>query len=379
MNYVIYDIKCFVFAILCITLYVIFDKKTSKIQLIDIVMMIVLVIVSGARCNFGSDTYNYYIQYNNVLTQYNSFWDVLNSSYQSGFISLSYVIYKLTNFEYGLFWVVALIIYPTTIIYMRKKTEKPSVAFAVYLLMGFFVMSNNILKQYIAMLIIMIAYYSFLKKKRYIGYAVMIFLASKFHMTAVIAGILILIANKIKPNYRNLRICIIIGVLTSVLYNIVIPIIINNIPVLSKYSIYIGIERSYTTMLRGALNAISYVIMYLILTYMLIKNKEQIKDNSPENNYGYEQISFLFLAIMISIVAIRNQTINRIGLYLYQFIIFIVPNLFYIKFDYRKRQIYLTTLIILLMGWYGFNNIIGAENRYYDYSTYFNDIPKSYF
>ena len=379
MEYLIYDIKCLVFAILIITLYLIFDKKTNKIQLIDILIIIILVVISGIRCNFGSDMFNYYNQYNNVTYNYRNLGDVFNSSYQSGFITLCYIVYQLTNFEFGIFWSIALITYPVIVIYARKKTQRPSLVIASYILMGFFVMSNNILKQNIAMTLLLIAYYSFLKKKKYIRYAILIFIASKFHITALVVGILIIFTTKISPTYKNFGKFVLLGVIICILYNFVLPLIITNIPILSRYEGYLYLERSTSTIIRGTLNIISYIIMYVILTLIFLHEKEKIKAIDERDNYGYEQISFLFIAIMISIVAIRNQAINRIALYLYQFIIFMIPNLFKIKYSYRNKQAYLSLIVILIIGWFCLNNIIGAENRYYDYSTYFNDTPKSYY
>ena len=379
MEYLIYDIKCTIFAVVCIIIYVIFDKKTKKIQLIDIIMMIILILVSGFRCNFGSDSYNYYNQYNSVTDIYYNFWDVFNSSYQSGFISLCYIVYQLTHFEYAIFWVIALITYPVIIIYARKKTQKPSIVFAAYILMGFFVISNNILKQNIAMVIMLIAYYSFLKKKKYIKYFILVFIASKFHITAIIAGICIFMGTKISPTYKNLRLFVLIGIVISVLYNFVVPFIITNVPVLFKYENYLNIERSTTTIIRGGINVISYIIMYTILTIVLLNNKEKIKKLHDGKDNCYNEIAFLFIAIMFSIIAIRNQTINRIAFYLYQFIIFMIPNLFELKFTYKSKKMYLAFFVIIFMLWFGFNNIFGAENRYYDYSTYLTDIPKPYY
>lgn len=378
-EYIIYDIKCTIFAILCIVLYIIFDKKTKKIQIIDIVMIVLLIVISGIRCNFGSDTYNYYRQYVTIDIFYEGFWEAFNSSYQSGFISLCYIIYQITHFDFAIFWVVAIIIYPTVIIYIRKKAQKPSLAFAMYMLMGFFVISNNILKQNIAMIILMIAYFSFLKKKKYMRYALLVFIASKFHATAIIGGILLIIGTRINPTYKNLKIFIILGVIGALLYNVVVPIAIQNISILSRYESYIDMDRSITTIIRGTLNTVSYVIMYTILAVTLIKNKDRIKEVEGQNSLIDEQISFLFIAIMFSIISISNQTINRIGLYFYQFIIFMLPSLFYIKYDSEKKKKYMTLLIILILGWFLFNNIIGAENRYYDYSTYFTDVPKRYY
>ena len=54
-----YDMLYTAFSIVCIVLYIIFDKKTKKIQPIDIVMILILIIISGIRCNVGSDYYSY--------------------------------------------------------------------------------------------------------------------------------------------------------------------------------------------------------------------------------------------------------------------------------------------------------------------------------
>lgn len=377
MNYLIYDIKCVIFAFICITIYVMFDKKTKKIQVIDIIMIGILVLVSGLRCNFGSDSFNYYNQYNSVTDIYSNFWEAFNSTYQSGYISLCYIVYELIHFEFAIFWVVALITYPFIIIYARKKTQRPSIVFAMYILMGFFVSSNNILKQNIAMVIMFGAYYGFLKEKKYFGYVILTVIASKFHITAIIAGICIFLATKIEPNYKNFIKFILIGIIISIFYNVIAPFIINNMQILADYEEYLSLERSTTTIIRGTINVISYIIMYGILTIILLNKRKQIEE--LENNNCYREISFLFIAIMISIISIRNQTMNRIAMYLYQFIIFMIPSLFSLKYTIKAKKRYLTFFIFLFIGWFCLNNIVGAENRYYDYSTYLTDTPKQYY
>ena len=378
MKYLVYNIESLIVAVLCIALYVIFDKKSKKIQIIDIVMIIIMIIISGIRCNFGSDSYNYYIQYNHINYVYSDLKGIFIANYQSGFAALCYIVYNFTKFKFAIFWAVAIIVYPTIIIYMRKYTQRPSIAFAVYVLMGFFVISNNILKQEIAMTILIVAYYSFLKKNKKIRYILLVAIASMFHITAIIGGIAIWGATKIKPSYKNLIKYSSIGVILSVVYNVFMPILLK-IPVFEKYVNYLTIERSDSTILRGTLNIICYIIIYIIISIILLHNKDKIKDIEDDDNYGYEQISFLFIAIMISIISVRNITMNRIGLYLYQFVVFSLPSLFVIKYDYQKRKFYLIIITLLMLVWFLVNNIIGAENRYYSYSTYFNSIPKPYY
>ena len=379
MKFLIYDIKVLTFIMICIVIYVIFDKKSAKMQIIDFIIMGILIIVSGFRCNFGSDYFNYYIQYNNISNTYYSLWDAFIRTYQSGFSTLSYFIYSITYFQYGIFWAVAIITYPTIIIFMRKYTSKPSVAFAVYMLMGYFVISNNILKQNIAMVILMVGYYMFLSKNKKIGYIILVFIASKFHVTAIVGGVLIYLGTKIEPTYKNLIRCIVLGIIIFILYNYILPIIVTNIPIFEKYSSYLTLQRTENDKFRGLINIVSYIVMYMILTHLLLKNKNKIREIPVVGEIGYHQISFIFLAIMISIISIRNLTMNRVAFYLYQFIVFLIPNLFLIKYDYRSKKIYLTFIVFLLISWFSINNIVGAENRYFNYHTYLKDTPVSYY
>lgn len=121
---IIYDIIYLAFSILCIGLYTIFDKKTKKIQPIDIIIISILVIISGIRCNCGSDYYSYYITYNNWIGNVDSVNTIIESNSQFGLYVLSFILKSITDFPYAMFWMIAIIIYPIMIIYMRKTTRK---------------------------------------------------------------------------------------------------------------------------------------------------------------------------------------------------------------------------------------------------------------
>ena len=121
---IIYDIIYLAFSILCIALYTIFDKKTKKIQPIDIIIILMLVIISGIRCNCGSDYYSYYIAYNNWLGNVDSIHMIIEDNSQFGLYVISFLLKTITDFPYAIFWMIAVIIYPTMIIYMRKTTRK---------------------------------------------------------------------------------------------------------------------------------------------------------------------------------------------------------------------------------------------------------------
>ncbi len=236
------------FSIACIALYIIFDKKTKKIQSIDIIMIAILIIISGIRCNVGSDYYTYYTAYNNWLVNVDNIQDVIQSNSQFGLYVLGFMLKSMTDFPYALFWLVACIIYPCMIIYMRKTTEKPSVAFMCFMLLGFFAISNNILKQSMAMLIMIYAYESFIKNKK-IKFVIATLLASTFHTTAIIVAILMVLTRKIKPSYKNLLVFILIGVIGLFAYNVVGN-IVTHISLLERYQTYFINTTTYSSMIK---------------------------------------------------------------------------------------------------------------------------------
>lgn len=370
---IMYDILYTMFSIICIILYTIFDKKTKKIQPIDIIIIIILIVVSGIRCNVGSDYYSYYIAYNNWLVNLDSIHDVVQSNSQFGLYVLGFILKSITDFPYAIFWMIACMIYPCMIIYMRKATQKPSIAFMCYALLGFFAISNNILKQAMAMLIMIYAYECLANHKK-IKFIFVVLIASIFHTTAIIAAILMIISRKIKPSYNNLLVCILAGVVAFLSYH-VIGNVIGSISILERFQTYFINTTTYSSMLKETIGTVGYALIYIAITVILISKKEEIKENNEE---AYKRIPMLMIGVAISIFSINNWTINRIALYLYQFVITIMPALFAIKYTPKEKKYYLLMILTLLVGACLFLTIFAAENEYYSYQTYFNTEPMPY-
>lgn len=370
---IMYDILFTTFSIICIMIYTIFDKKTKKIQFIDIVMIGILIVISGIRCNAGSDFYSYYLAYNNWLPNIDSIIDVIQANSQFGLYTLGFILRGITEFPYALFWMVACIVYPCTIIYMRKKTERPSIGFMCYILLGFYTISNNILKQAMAMLIMLYAYECLTKNKK-TKFVIATLIAATFHTTAIIAAITMIVSRKIKPTYKNLAICILVGVLGFLAYNIV-GIVIGYIPFLERYQAYFTNTIVYSSMMKETIGTAGYALIFIAISVILISKKDEIREHSEEE---YKRISMIILGTAISIFSINNWTINRIALYLYQFIIVIMPSLFSIKYTPKEKKSYRLMIVVLLLSACLFLTIFAADNEYYSYHTYFTTEPRPY-
>lgn len=370
---IMYDMLYTSFSIIGIILYTIFDQKTKKIQPIDIIMIIVLIVVSGLRCNVGSDYYSYYIAYNNWLANLDSVHDVVQSNSQFGLYVLGFLLKSITDFPYALFWTIACIIYPCMIIYMRKTTGKPSIGFMCFTLLGFFAISNNILKQTMAMLIMIYAYEGLVKNRK-IRFVIATLVASTFHTTAIIVALLMVVARKIKPSYKNLLVCILIGIVGIFVYNIVGN-VVGHISVLERYHTYFINTTTYSSMIKETIGTVGYALIYMAIAVILISKKDQIKEEDEE---AYKRISLLMIGIAISIFSVNNWTINRIALYLYQFIVTIMPALFAVKYTPKEKKSYIIIIMTLLVVACLFLTIFAAENQYYSYQTYFSTEPRPY-
>lgn len=358
-----FDIKYIIFCLCICLLYKIFNKENNKIQIIDIVTMCILVVVSALRCNVGSDYVSYYLRYNSITNVYSGIKDIIINSNSVMFDILAYIVKIIVNNEYAIFWVVALIIYPCLIIVLRKNFKKPYIGLAVYLFMGFYSISNNIIKQYLAMCLILISYKYLISRKK-LKFIFIVIIASLFHSTALIAALLIILSTKIKANGLSLVIANFIGVTCFMFFDVFITIFEKYIP----YNYYIYIQNNYGSMIKQTIGVIGYVIIYNLIIIILLRKKDVLKINNIN-------IAVLIIAIPVNILAIQCWPISRVCLYLYQFIIFIAPKLLdynYEKNNLRKNVVFFYLLMII---WMGFINIFGSDNEYYNYTTYYQVNP----
>lgn len=361
---VLFDMMYLAFGLIVCFLYRLFNKKTNKIQWIDFLIIFILVFVSSLRCNVGSDYYGYYLRYNGILSTYPSITHIFSTSTSILFDMICYFTIKMTNFRFAIFWVVSILIYLPLILYFRKTNRKPYIGLFIFIFAGFYLITNNIIRQSLAMVFVFIAYH-FLKNKKMVKYILFIFLACLFHPSAIFAGILILLSRKINPSFQSLLLMNMIGMIGFVLFTPVMQLLDQFIP--NKYLNYIVFN--YGGMMKQTLSVVGYVLFYNIMAFILINHRKKIKE---ENEEYYKMISMIILAIPISIVAIKCWPINRVAIYLYSFIIVLLPVIYNSKEILGKLKVLISVLIII---WFAFLNIFGGDNEYYDYNIYVNTTP----
>ncbi|HEM5332235.1 TPA: EpsG family protein, partial [Streptococcus suis] len=296
-------------------------KKQPLLHSSDAIIYLIMTIVSAIRLNTGSDFYNYYTYFDQILIRYNSFEEVFFQS-QSGYFALSYIIKQITDYQYAIFAVIAVFSYAYLFYLIRSEVEDTTSALLTYMFLGYYAYSNNILKQYIAMNFVMATYLA-LSRRKYFKTILFAVGAMLFHYSSVLVLVILFFASRFKPTFNKYYLAIVGGLVVALNLNTLFAIFFKLIPSASGYEIYVNWRRS--DQIRLVLAVLGMAIMHGILIYYILKYKDKIK---KQDERRYREIIFLIIGLAINILSIRQWIINRIAVYFYQFIILILPTMF---------------------------------------------------
>ena len=352
---------------LLMILMIIISKIIKKKKIASAIIVIMCIIYASIRYNVGSDYDTYYLQYNNSLDYFYSVKQILSLDFQFSFnIILFLTKYYLQN-EYAIFFVTSLIIYPLTFRAIRKTSNSFSESVVLYFLLGFHLISLNILKQEIAMIIFLFIYNYIIKdeKKKWLLIILLSYLMLTFHISGLIPLIILFISCLFKPTKFKIAISTLLSTILLFSYKN----IVNLIPFLSRYVRYTtDINKDYYIVIIGT---IGYLIFNLILLFIIYKNKEDLINKNKNNRII---INALILSIPLKVVGIFNFPIYRLSLYIDQLLLFIVPDLINIFKEKNKQRFskeYIMYFIILII-YNAFSIIFLAHNNFYTYQTIFN-------
>lgn len=382
-NMIIYSITSTFICCMISGLYCANRHYSRKIQIDDLFGMLALICLSGLRYEVGSD----YIRYQQgYLFAANRFRDlstlftkeVLSRyTYEVGYETLSVFTYRLFHNEYAIFWVVAIILYIPLVFYCRKRTNDAHVAFATFVLFGFWGLSLNIMKQAIAMMLA-VCFYEFLKKKKYIRAVLCAIIAFSFHTTSIVAiGVIVLvhiIAKKVNiSTKRNLRLIVLIGIALRFGTSLLLA-VMSHISPLSKYVYYLDSE--YTRINRSFIwiGALVETIVVIIIIYIAINKIDDLQKRNPENA---EIIAIIMMGIPLSIIGVSRRLwlANRFAKFFFLFLIVLLPSL--IGRDYSvKGKLYLfhsktrVSFWIGLITWHILYSVLLLDNNLFHIGTY---------
>ena len=306
----------FFLIILSLIGFIIFkDKKENDKyrKIYFIILCLIFTLVSAIRYNVGTDYLN---TYGNALKWLS---EGKNYNYEFLFLKLNFFIIKCHGTVWILMAICSIFTIPAFFKFIKENVDKKYWFLAVFLFIGttVYYATMNVVRQYVAIAILLYAY-NFFREKKYIRYIIFNCVALLFHTSAIINFLLIiLVMINNKKDINNVLIIFyaisIIGIIIDFRYAIKIF----SFAIPERYVAYLNSkfirEKNYT--------AIFKLIIPNIIIWLMFKNKNKLQENKNFNicymaMWVYVILSNMFYGINIFI---------RLAWYFEYYMILIIP------------------------------------------------------
>lgn len=337
-------------------------KNNRKILgiIFSVLTIFIVCFFAGIRSlDIGTDVKGYFIIVYNYFTKenYNIFQVCEATNVEIGFSLLMYISSAFKNVNVCLF-VIQLATFLPIYLFAYKMRDKYSMLYIILIfLLTFYVRSFNLMRQSIAisLIILSISYYM---EKKYRKTLILLFLACSFHITAIICIAIYLLYNFcFMKNTLNKRFYILFILLSFIFLTVFYEGLLKILP--SRFIYYLNSNFAISAFtLLGLLKKLIWIIFACIyLNRYKIKNSE---------NYHIVLFSALLLLIdtIFYFMGIKISSAARIGYYfLYTGYFIFIPK---IK-EVFKEKTFINIVIITLLMFFWYNMTV---NNYQIDKTY---------
>lgn len=306
-------------------------KGEKKEKIVAIIGAVILFLLAALRAeSVGIDVKNYIAFYEkNALYS----WEELQKRISSDTVNLKDPVYHYTGwmfsrlFKNPQWWLSAIaLIYSIAVgklIY--KESQQTAISLVMLVSLGFFNISLSGLRQTIAMSILIFAY-PFLKERRFIPFAILVFVASRYHLSAIAFFMVYPIANKKLGIYH----IVIAGVALIVFYAF-------KGWLLEFLNTVLGSERfeGYTSGNASQLTMSGFAIQTVCFVFGLYYYKRMIEDD--ERNLVLYNLSFVGWVFQLFSSFIAE--FFRISMMFSIFNIILIANAASMEKEHRSRNI----------------------------------------
>lgn len=375
---VIYATGATILCCLLVLIYYPLNKITTKIQPEDIIIMTILISIAGLRYEVGSDYTRYFESAQFAIRKFSDLSilfspEVLSQySFEIGYEFLSVIVGETFNTPYAIFWIVGIILYIPTITLCRKKTANCYIAFASFILLGYFGLTLNVMKQALAMLFVVLFTICF-NEKKYLKSAIYAIVAISFHTTAIVAILCIMICfwRLIKPTYLYLTLMIAAGLVLRFGSELIFS-FGSDIEALEKYTTYMeGDESARISRSFIWIGALLETVLVIFICFLSIKNLKKLHGINKNVDLI---ITIIMIGIPFSIFGISKYLwiANRFAKFLFVFLIALVPIL--CKGLMSKGNIYKLErkwfiFWIVMIGWHFAYSVLLLDNSFFSFNS----------
>ena len=360
-------------AMLVTTLIILYGAEKTYNKNIKIFLyflaVIPFIVVSGIRYDLGTDySFRYVPDYNSIANGE----DVVNLEF--GFKLLIKLCILFTNNPQILFVITSIIINALFFYVVYKYSKNIIYSIIILFFNGFFFSSLNIVRQCLAISIILIGYTFLIKEdniKRNILYIIFLFIAFSIHKSSIITASFLFFTRRNIMNWKWVIPCTILVLLLGEKLLIPLKELLKN----TKYSVYF-LEKfleSDVSIIYLIENTIIYILMNIKYYY-----------DKKNNRTNKEEIIFLNiegLCLLITALAKCHVVFDRLALYCLSFQILSIPffmekikeeGIIKEKLE-QKHYLWMMILItIMFISIFTKTNILNNNGEVVPYKTIFN-------
>lgn len=279
-----------------------------------------LFLISTFRFDIGYDYQMYFEGF--IRMGMEGFDTIKYMDWEIGFNIYTKLIAMFTTNEKVFFAITALICLVPTAWFIFKNSKNVWLSTLLYINLSFFYCSMNFLRQSIAISILLFAWH-FLKKKKFIPFAIILVIASLFHVTVLIMLPMYFLVN-MKPSLKTVLIycyaLLFFFISSSGFINLITDIF--------------HAEYKESQFITQGLPFIYSIIPVLFVVAATLFAKELMKIN-PNNKY---LINILYFAAFWMVIMSKHSLLERFSYYPYIFMIVLVPDIIEaIRDKYEKR------------------------------------------
>ncbi len=307
-----------------------FKNKTRN--LLIFASFLILFLVSALRVNVGTDYLSYRDWFEDISMPSFGYVNFL-------FNNLIYIIKLFTDNSQIFFAVTSFLILAMVYIANVNNNKEYDMSLFLFVTLGFYFSTFNGIRQWIAISLFMVAYH-FAIKKDFKNYALLIIIASLFHVTAILLLPFYLLVNtKLSDKTKFITIVIVIFLFKILNLESIMIFLLKEFAttyywryILSGVDLSQGVGSPFPILLSGG----------MFLYYVIFKNQFVNKIGSDK----YEQNKYLcFIITVFAIINTVNNLFSRFALYFIPMITTILPD-FYAIFDKKWTRVIKVLIII---------------------------------
>ena len=281
---------------------------------------------------FGYDSFSYVSVLKNIMSC-SSYQEIserhIARGWERGFVWLLYLISRISSNKFFFLFVIGAWLYFSFLKFFFLQKKEFLTAIMVFILLGTFFATTNLMRQMFAASIILYGYRFFIKKK-YILYFVLVCVASFFHISALCCIILPII-NCFKLTRKNIFFYI-VGLFIIVLLGhkflaLAVHFVAPQYEVYLTSSIY-GLQR------KAKLGPLLNLMVQLLMFHFFYLNYEK------KNETKSRLLKIYMIGLLFTAASTKFTQIGRIASYF-------TPTAFMLFYDTKKNKHYYLTLLTL--------------------------------